>query len=32
MKVKEVKVWVDDLRPKPTDYDIVFHSVNEVIA
>ena len=32
MKVKEVKVWVDDLRPKPADYDIAFYSVNEVIA
>ena len=32
MKAKEVKVWVDDVRPKPAENDIAFHSVNEVIA
>ena len=29
---KVVKVWVDDIRTKPVDYDIVLHSVNDVIA
>ncbi len=29
---KKVKIWVDDVRTKPADYDIALHSVNEVIA
>lgn len=32
MKEKEIKVWIDDVRPKPADYDLAFHSVNDVIA
>lgn len=27
-----VKIWVDDVRPKPEDYDIALNSVNDVIA
>ncbi len=29
---KVVKVWVDDIRPKPVDYDVALHSVNDVIV
>lgn len=29
---KEIKVWIDDVRPKPADYGIALHSVNDVIA
>ena len=32
MKEKEIKVWIDDVRPKPTNYNLSFHSVNDVIA
>ena len=27
-----MKIWVDDVRPMPLDYDIHCHSVNEVIS
>lgn len=29
---QSIKVWIDDIRPKPGDYDIALHSVNDVIA
>lgn len=32
MKNRGGKIWVDDVRAKPADYDIFLHSVNEVIA
>lgn len=32
MKEKDIKVWIDDVRPKPADYNLAFHSVNDVIA
>ena len=32
MKAPILKVWVDDVRTKPIDYNTSFHSVNEVIA
>ncbi len=32
MKEKEITVWIDDVRPKPTDYDLAFQRVNDVIA
>ena len=27
-----IKVWIDDIRPKPVDYDVALHSVNDVIT
>ena len=32
MAANAIKVWIDDIRPKPTDYNIALHSVNDVIA
>ena len=29
---EEVIIWIDDVRPKPADYDFAFHSVNDVIS
>ncbi len=29
---QSIKIWVDDFRPKPVDYDVALHSVNDVIA
>jgi len=26
------KIWIDDTRPKPVDYDFICNSVNEAIA
>ena len=29
---KKVRIWIDDVRPKPADYDLAFHSVKKVFS